>query len=355
MQKEIELVHGGQAPPLAHDYSAPANPLGPPSFLGDVVEDCVSRRPFLRYPSPSYRELREAIAGFHGAEAGEIVVVNGSAEALALLPLLLRARRLVVIEPCFGDHGVQARSQGVELRRVLVGLGDSSITLPVPEEVARLAAENALVVLSRPNNPIGYLVPSDYVYELATRLSRRRSLLVLDEAFIDLAPGAERLGPGDGLVVVRSLTKTFATPGLRLGYVLAEQGLAKRLRLVLQAWPVGGLEECIYTELLLDERSRYYVARARMLVEEENPRLTALLRGLGLRVYPSQAPFLLVRHASLPHPLLQERLVRHGVYVRDASSFYGLDETFSRASVKTPGENDVLVKVFTRVLGGSHA
>jgi len=355
LQEQAELVHGGQAPPLAHDYSAPANPLGPPSFLGDVVEDCVSRRPFLRYPSPSYRELREAIASFHGAEAAEIVVVNGSAEALALLPLLLRAKRLVVMEPCFGDHGVQARSQGVELRRALVKLRGSSITLPAPEEVARLAGENALVVMSRPNNPLGYLVSSNYVYEVSTLLSRRRSLLVLDEAFIDLAPGAEGLGPGDGLIVVRSLTKTFATPGLRLGYILAEKGLAKRLRLALQAWPVGGLEECIYTELLLDERSRYYVARARMLVEEENPRLTALLRSLGLRVYPSQAPFLLVRHASLPHPLLQERLVRHGVYVRNASSFYGLDETFSRVSVKTSGENDVLVKAFSRVLGEGDA
>lgn len=355
MQEACRLVHGGQAPPLAHDYSAPANPLGPPSFLGDVVEDCISRRPFLRYPPPSYRELKEAIASFHCTEAERVVVVNGSAEALALLPLLLRARRLVVIEPCFGDHEVQARSQGVELRRVLIRLEDPHDTLPTPKEVARVAGENALVLLSRPNNPVGYLAPSDYVYELAKMLSQRRSFLVLDEAFIDLSPGAKRLDPAEGLIIVRSLTKIFATPGLRLGYVIAERGLAERLRLALQAWPVGSLETCIYTELLLDERSRHYVARARMLVGEENPRLTALLQGLGLRVYPSRAPFLLIRHEALKHPGLQERLVRHGVYVRDASSFYGLDKTFSRVSVKTPGENNVLIKVLAMVLGEAHA
>lgn len=354
MQNATGLVHGGQPPPLAHDHSAPANPLGPPLFLEDVIEECISRRTHLRYPSPSYEELREAIASFHGAELEEIVVVNGSAEALTLLPLLLRAHRLVVIEPCFGDHAIQATNQGVRLRRVLVGLGHH-VALPPPRDVARLAGERALVVLSRPNNPIGYLVASDYVYELAEILSRRRSFLVVDEAFIDLSPGAERLGLHDGLVIVRSLTKTFATPGLRLGYILVERGRATRLRLSLQAWPVGGLEACVYTRLLLDERSRGYVARARILVGEENSRLIAILRSLGLQAYPSQAPFLLVRHSSLPHPVLQERLIRHGVYVRNASSFYGLDETFSRVSVKTPGENNVLIEAFKRVLGESNA
>jgi len=350
LQQAAQLVHGGRAPPVAHDYSAPSNPLGPPPFLGDVLEECMGRRPHLRYPEPSYRELREAIAGFHGADAEEVVVVNGSAEALALLPPLLGARRLVVVEPCFGDHGVQARGWGIELRRVLVSL-DSPAMLPSPGEVARLAGERALVVMSRPNNPVGYLAPADYVYELAGLLARRRSLLLLDEAFIDLSPGARRLGPGDGLVIVRSLTKTFATPGLRLGYVLAERGLAARIRLSLQAWPVGGIEDCVYTRLLLDGRSRGYVSRARILVADEGPRLAHALRGLGLTVYPSRAPFLLLRHRFLPHPALQERLLRRGVYVRDASSFYGLDEAFSRVSLRGPAENDVLVKVFSRVIG----
>lgn len=352
MQEDRQLVrsHGGSPPPCCHDFSAPFNPLGPPPWLGEVLEECVGRREHLRYPSHGYEELREAIAWFHDAEPGEVVVSNGAAEALMMLPLLLRAKRLVVVEPGFGDHAVQAPAAGLELVRVAMARGSGGGFVFDAGDLVRAAGEGAVAVLSRPGNPTGYLAPRDLVLDAARRLAAKGSWLVVDEAFIDLSPGARPLEPGDGLIVVRSLTKTFASPGLRLGYVYAERRLTRRLDAARQPWPIGGLAACVYARLLVDTRSRDYVQRGRRVVEVEAPRIRRALEQIGLRAYHTRAPFMLVEHPQLPHPAMQERLMTHGVYVRDASSFYGLGPGYSRVSIRTPGENDVLLRAMERAL-----
>ena len=348
MQHAALLKHGGQPPPWAEDFSAPLNPLGPPYTIADLLGECVKASVYTRYPSPDYRGLREAIAAFHGVDAGEVVVVNGAAEALTLIPAMLRARRLIVIEPSYGDHGVQARLWGVELRRVLVDPGTGSW---LGQDVFHsLLVDHGIVLLTRPNNPVGYLVAPDIIYELAEKLSRRDSMLVVDEAFIDLAPGAEPLGLTDGLIVVRSFTKAFALPGIRLGYIYAEASLASRLRLMLQPWPVSSISSCVYSKLLSTTSVKNYLERARSLIAEEAPRIRSALSSMGLVAYPTSAPFILVRHRGLTHPGFQEELARRGVYVRDASSFYGLGPDYSRVSVRTPGHNDLLLKVFKMVV-----
>jgi histidinol-phosphate aminotransferase/threonine-phosphate decarboxylase len=287
---------------------------------------------------------------FHSVDPEEIVVSNGAAEALMLLPLLLRARRLVVVEPGFGDHAVQAPATGLELARVVMYRdGSGGFTLDT-DSIVKAASERAAVIVSRPNNPTGCLAPRDIFVDIARRLAVKGSWLIVDEAFIDLSPEAQRLEPSEGLIVVRSLTKTFATPGLRLGYVHAEKKLARRLDAARQPWPVGGLTACIYAKLLTDERSRDYVQRGRSIVEEESHRVRRAIERIGLRAYPTRAPFILVEHPQLPHPLMQEKLMGHGVYVRDASSFYGLGPGYSRISIRTPGENDVLLRSLENVL-----
>ncbi len=338
-------IHGGSTPPCCHDFSAPLNPLGPPPRLQDIVEECIARRVHLRYPHPRLQGLRERLADWHRLDPQQVVPLNGAAEALALLPPLLGARRLVVVEPCFGDHAAHAKAWGIPLLRVAWRQWPLPLGL-----LAEAAGERGVVLVSRPVNPTGALPAAGELEELAAMLWRRGGHLVVDEAFIDLSPGAEPLEPGPGLVVVRSMTKTFATPGLRLGYVAAEPGLAERIWMALQAWPVGGLEECVYKSLLADERSRWHVSTARLLVAEEEPRLRAALGSLGLGAGESRAPFLLLSHPWLPHPWMGRLLARHGVYVRDASSFHGLGPGHSRVSIRTVGENDALIEAMRRVV-----
>ena len=342
-------VHGGKPLPACHDYSAPMNPLGPPPWLWEVVGECRPKS-LTMYPDWSYEGLREAVAVFHGVDAASVAVANGASELLSLLPLLLRAKRIVVLEPNYGDHHL-LETLGFRLTRIPLRLGAGIECGFDPSAVADAVGEQGLAILSRPNNPTGCLVPEDLVYDTARRLAARGSALVADEAYIDLSPGAKPLQPEEGLIIVRSLTKTFATPGLRFGYMIAGRDVVSVYERVRQPWPVGGLEACVYERLLRDGRSSWYVSRARLLVSEEAPRLCSRLRVLGYKCRGTSAPFILLEHPWISHPNAWWRLAAWGVCVRDASSFWGLTRFHSRLAIRTPGENDAALRALERLAG----
>ncbi len=343
-------LHGGNPPPYAEDYSAPGNPLGPPPWLGEILEECIERRVHLRYPDPSYRGLREAIAAWHGVEPGEVALYDGSAEALAELPILLHAKGLAVLEPTFGDHASQAPAADLSIVRLTAWL-DRGTRFELDAEAASAAAREGWVLLtSNPNNPTGGTADPRLLEELSLLAARRRAILVLDEAFADLSPGYQLASPSEGLVAARSLTKTFSTPGLRAGYIHAEQRLAERLEAARQPWPISSLAACVYEALLTEERSRWWTARARLLVEAEAPRLAREMRRHCLEAYESRAPFILARHPQLPNPLFTKHLAARGVYARDASSFHGLGPAYTRFAIRTPGENEALLRALTGVV-----
>ncbi len=342
-------VHGGVAPPWAADYSAPGNPLGPPPWLGEVLEECIGRRVYLRYPDPGYRGLREAIASWHGVDAGEVVVLGGSAEGLAELPHLLRVAGVAALEPTFGDHGVHAAVLPGLVR--LVAWRPVGMRYALDEAVAESALRGGwLVFTSNPNNPTGGVAPPSLLEDLGRLAAARRALLLVDEAFADLSPGYKPLQAAEGLALLRSLTKTFSTPGLRAGYLYAERRVAARIEASRQAWPVSSIAACVYEALLSEERGKWWASRARLLVSQEAPRLASEMRRLGLEAYEPRAPLILAKHPATPNPLFAELLAARGVYARDASSYHGLGPLYTRFAVRTPGENNALLKALRGVV-----
>ncbi len=346
-------VHGGRAPVGVIDFSAPRNPLGPPRILEELVKECTARKVYEKYPDHEYIELRHVIAEFYNASPEDVVIYNGSAEALSLLPLALRARTIVVIEPTFGDHGLLAEATRIQLERILAMIEKGRLVVDADQVVKKVArvVKPAIVLLSRPNNPTGYAVPRSLVEELASMLPPETMLLV-DEAFADLC-NCEALDYSESWIELRSLTKTFAAPGLRLGFTVT---LDKRVNNVLdsvrQPWPVDAITDCVYRSLLGDYASvaRDYIRRARDYTVREREWLATRLQRLGLEVHDSHAPFILVKHECMTHPSLQEKLVSRGVYVRDASSFYGLGPEYSRVSVRSRSDNERLVEAFREVM-----
>jgi histidinol-phosphate/aromatic aminotransferase/cobyric acid decarboxylase-like protein len=206
------------------------------------------------------------------------------------------------------------------------------------------------VLLSRPNNPLGYVVSRRLVEDLAARLGPNH-WLVIDEAFIDVSL-ADRLPVSESWVLVRSFTKVLAAPGLRLGYVATlDARVMEALESARQPWPVDSLTECTAARILRDRAVlAAYLARARELVAYGLQQLARGLRRLGLTVYPSRAPYMVVEHPGCSHPRLNRELARRGVYVRDASSFYGLGPSYSRVSVRLPHENRLLLEAFRGAL-----
>jgi len=348
-------VHGGRAPPGFHDFSTPLNPLGTPGFVEELVSEAVKLKVYRSYPDYEYRELREAIASFYGVSPESVIPLNGAAEALYLVVLAFRPRIAVAIEPTFGDHSALFRAVGVPEVSVILREVEDSFALPVDAlSVLENLPEESLLILSNPNNPTGLLLRRSDVLKLAGRL---RGIVIVDEAFIELSdnPSESVLRDAEAsgnLIVVRSLTKTLAVPGLRIGFAVVPKKLAELLEAVRQPWNLNAVAAHVASRLLKEYGSELieFLDKSRSIVISERGYLSAAMKALGIRVYSSSAPYILVR---LPKTTLREIggcLTEHRVVLRDASSFKSLTPYHVRASVKLREENEILVEALRKCL-----
>jgi len=348
-------VHGGRAPPGFHDFSTPLNPLGTPEFVEELISEAVKLKVYRSYPDYEYRELREAIASFYGFSPESVIPLNGAAEALYLAVLTFRPRIAVAIEPTFGDHSALFRATNIPEVSVILRELEDSFALPVDAlSVLEKLPEESLLILSNPNNPTGLLLRRSDVLKLAERF---RGVVIVDEAFIELSdnPSESVLRDAEAsgnLVVVRSLTKTLAVPGLRIGFVVAPRKLAELLEAVRQPWNMNAIAAYVASRLLKEYSSELskFLDRSRSVVISERGYLSEAMRALGIRVYSSAAPYILAR---LPKTRLYELsgcLTEHRVVLRDASSFKSLTPYHFRASVKLREENEILIEALRRCL-----
>lgn len=284
-----------------------------------------------RYPNE--REARGAIAARHGRGEDEVLLLNGACEAFWLLAQTYRPDVSACIHPSFTEPEAALRAAGSEISRVYREPEQWTFRpLDVPEEAR-------LVVVGNPNNPTGSLDTQ----EVITALARRGRLLVVDESFIDFVRAAETslAGRADvpGLVVVRSLTKLWALPGIRAGYLLAAAEVVEKLAAQRQPWSVNALACAALATCATDRETPAAVAAA---VAAARAQFVDELRQLpGVHVWPGQANFLLLRVRQGPR--LVEALREREIAVRPAASFPGLDDNAIRIAVRTPSDNKLLL------------
>ncbi|BDG60898.1 threonine-phosphate decarboxylase CobD [Caldinitratiruptor microaerophilus] len=344
----------GLDPDRVLDFSANLNPFGPPPGVVEAVRAALGR--IRLYPEPHSATLAAALAEREGVPAPAVVVGAGATELIRLAALLARGGVAVAPSPTFGEYP-----------RAVEAAGGTWVSVPLDPDrgfrpdVAALggaarAARARLFFLCNPNNPTGVLLPAGEVLELAGVLAAQDCLLVVDESFVDLTPdppAASVLAEAPrrpGLVVIRSLTKFYALPGLRLGYAVAAPALAGALRRLQDPWSVGALAQVAGRQALAEEA---YAARTRAWVAEEPARLYRELAAIpGLRPLPPAANFILVDGSStgLAAWELQERLGPLGILIRDCRSF-GLPAGYFRVAVRTREDNARLLAALRRALG----
>jgi threonine-phosphate decarboxylase len=213
-----------------------------------------------------------------------------------------------------------------------------------------------IVWLCNPNNPTGQLWPRDPLRDWIA--GQPRALFVVDESFLPFRPDEEAhslvpdLARNPNLVVVRSMTKVYAVPGLRLGYAVTGAERAERLRAQLPPWSVNGLAQAAGLAALDDaaflrRTQDWFLGEARPFAER--------LRLLAphLEPLPSEAPFILVHLRGVSSVWLTERLRQDGFFIRDAANFVGLDTAYVRVAVRTTEENAQLVRVLREHLIGA--
>ncbi|MFF9777009.1 Rv2231c family pyridoxal phosphate-dependent protein CobC [Streptomyces sp. NPDC013978] len=279
---------------------------------------------------PDGRAARAAVADRHGLPAERVLLTAGAAEAFVLLARALKVRHPVVVHPQFTEPEAALRDAGHTVDRVLLREADGFRLDPaaVPEDAD-------LVVVGNPTNPTSVLHPA----ESLVRLARPGRTLVVDEAFMDAVPGEREALAGrtdvPGLVVLRSLTKTWGLAGLRIGYVLAAPGTIAELERAQPLWPVS-TPALAAAEACVSGRALAEAAEAAARVVADRAHLVAGLREFapdGLVVAePAEGPFVLVR---LPHATAVRRHLRSlGFAVRRGDTFPGLDDAWLRLAVR---------------------
>jgi len=344
--RRLESISGVPAGEIL-DFSANVNPLGLPDWVRPLISSVLGS--VVHYPDPECTALIAAAERRYGCAPGELVVGNGSSEIIHLVPRVAGRRRAVIVEPTYADYRIASVAAGLEYEPFL--LEESRGFLPDFTELESRLNGDEVVFLCNPNNPTGMLSDGKTLRQIASR--HPSSVFVVDEAFGDFVQDMDSLARDrpENVIVLLSLTKIFAIPGLRLGCALCPKVFGDALRAIQPTWSVNAFAQAVGEVALQDED---YVRRSREFVTKQRAALLEELKSIrGLTVYSGAANFLLIRmdRRDVDAIVLADRMLSHGIAIRVCDNFPGLDRRFFRVAVRTAEENERLCVELKRALG----
>jgi histidinol-phosphate aminotransferase len=328
--------HGDEAAtPSMLDFAVNVRDASPPSWL---VDRLAARLADLgRYPSRGDEHVASAaVAARHGRHDDDVALLAGATEGFALLPNL-RPRLAALIAPSFTEPETTLTAAGVPIHHVV-------LAPPFALDRAHVPDEADLVIVGNPTNPTSVL----HSREAILRLRRPGRVVVVDEAFADAIPGEPESLAGKSLpdvLVVRSLTKTWSMPGLRVGYLLGSPGVLRVLTATRPHWPLGTLQ----LEALLACSQPAAVAEAQRQASQlaaMRAEMADALTEAGAAVVDGSAPFVLFGVPDAQSA--RKHLATNGIAVRRCDTFVGLDGDYLRAAVRP--EWPALVAALTEIL-----
>jgi threonine-phosphate decarboxylase len=328
------------------DFSANINPLGFPPGLSQAVQAALPE--IVHYPDRQCLELREALAAYHRLEVPRILVGNGSTELIYLVTRALKPARALIVAPAFSEYEQALRVAEIPVDFHLTTEAHN-FTLAEPLD----PVDAGLVFLANPASPSGELLPTDRLLGLARALEAAGVYLVLDEAFVDFVEEASlkrHLDRFPHLIILRSFTKFFGIPGIRLGYLLAAPELIERLAAFQEPWSVSTPAQAAGRACLADPD---FMRQSRNLIHREREFLLNQIAALpGLSPFSTSVNYLLVKltRPGWTAARLQKEMLRHRIIIRDASNFRGLDERFFRVAVRRRDENYWLLNALEHCL-----
>jgi len=324
------------------DFSANINPLGPSPGAVKALEQQLAN--ICHYPEPQAETLRQEIGRVTGLPEENLILGNGAAELIYALGRVLQPRRVLLPVPTFSEYAEGlAGSQLVPFNLS----PENDFKLDV-EQLGRLLQPGDLIIICNPNNPTGQLVQANELKSLLQRARELGAWLTVDEAFMDFVQPEQSLlanvTGNHNLLVLRSLTKFYAIPGLRLGYLAAATALIEKFTAILPPWRVNTLAQLAGLASLAD---RQYRERTLALLNVQRQFLTSgLARVPGLRPLISAANFILVdcSKSGCTGSELQNYLGPKGLLIRLCHNFAGLGNSYFRVAVRSEEENKLLLQ-----------
>lgn len=330
------------------DFSASINPLGMADNVLAAARQAVAEA--IHYPEVDAGSLREALAAACGLPAACCLPGAGSTELIYLLPRVLRPRRALLVVPAFSEYQRSLHQAGAAVDWFALNAEEDFAFHP-SRLLAAVTPDTELVLVANPGNPTGTGIDPAALVEVAHAL-REQALLVVDEAFADFCPQRSLLAQvpqHDNLYLLRSLTKFYAMPGLRAGFLAGPPAGVARLAAEQEPWrlstpALAAAQACL--------EAADYRRRTLEVIPELRAELAAGLAGLGLRVFPAEANFLLARlvQPGASAGRLAASLYRQGLLIRPCGNFPPLDDTYLRLAVRGAADNRRLLAALPAAL-----
>ncbi|MBS8263879.1 threonine-phosphate decarboxylase [Mesobacillus boroniphilus] len=322
------------------DFSANINPLGPPPVLkenwGKLLEAVTE------YPDPHGTILKRKIAEREGLQESNVLLGNGAAEVISLIGRMLAGNQAVIVQPAFSEYEEACRVSGCQVQYHQI---PDTWAWMDDDLDAKLKKADALF-LCNPSNPTGAYYSKSIILHLLEKCRSQQCLLIVDEAFYDFLADYESISQCineyPNLLIIRSMTKMFAIPGLRLGYLLADPAVIRKIAAFQPHWSTNGIA-LKAGELCLESES--YIKETITLIEQERQRLFLFYQSREMLVSPSRINFYLLKDPTLSNQYsFLQYLLNRGIIARHTVNFPGLEGEWLRFAIKGPGDNDKLME-----------
>jgi threonine-phosphate decarboxylase len=347
LEKAAQIAGGSPMDLL--DFSNLLNPSGPSPGLEDALKAQLGSA--FRHPS-SGDALKTRLAKKLGVSPEQVFLGAGTTEFIHFLPLWRKPQRPVIVGPTYGDYAPALRRLGVE-PQLLLAKEENEWVISSQEWETCFNAKPDYMILSRPNNPLGQSVYRSLLKDMIQ--SHPETFFVVDETCIELAddPTDHFILPSwpMNLAVLRSFSKTYAVPGLRLGFLVVSPNLTSQLAHFQMPWTVSPLAQAAGFYLTYQDN---WLAETQKANRGEKDRVLAQLGSLtALRVIPSGMTAFTLQGLTpgfSSSKLLERLLVEEKILIRSLAQHEGLGDAFFRIGLRTPAENDRLLSVLHRVL-----
>jgi len=359
----LRQLHGGGIydKKVEHDFSVNLNPLGMPEKLKEMLRKAVDDASC--YPDYECVSLRKHLAGYFGVTPSQVICTAGASEALTAILGCMPERTALIPVPSFYGYERAAVAAGMDVTYYDMGklkagqVADFSLN----EDIFDMIPEKGVVILGNPNNPTGAVTERKLLMDILSECEKKETYLIMDESFSDFVCGtgfpdvksgagsvtslSDEIRDHGNLLIIKSFTKTYAAPGVRLGCILvSDEELTDMIKQRLPEWNISSFAMVAGMLWGTDEK---YIADMRSMVADERKILCRAFEDLGFEVIKTEANFILIRSGIE----LYEPLLKKGFLIRDCRNMRGLKEGYYRMAVKVHDENVGLINALCVIIG----
>ena len=324
------------------DFSVNINPLGVPISLKEKLKASIDN--LVDYPEIDGEKGKQALSDKLSISKDNIILGNGATELIYLFSKTFKPKQVLIVEPTFTEYERSLALNGSSINHFdTLEQDDFKIDLDRLETQIQIIKPDLLVVCN-PNNPTGIFTHSCELKPLLDKMKQINGMVFIDESFIDFTDKDSyiTLIEDYDIFLLRSMTKIYAVPGLRIGYGLASGTIIEQLNKYKEPWTINSMAlESV--ELLLNDLD--YKRKTEEWYKKEKEQLKTELKNISeLKVYDSEANFFLCKLKNASSKVLRDYLENKGIYIRTCEDFHGLDDSFIRLAVRTREENTILLK-----------